>query len=289
MSTSCRVIAIANQKGGVGKTTTAVNLATALAATQKKVLLIDLDPQGNGTTGMGVPRYNRIPGTYEVMLENASFEQGIRATKIPLLYVMPASPDLAGAEVELVALPNREVILKNALRTFDFDYIFIDCPPALGMLTLNALVAAHRILIPLQCEYYALEGLSQLLSTFKAVKDRFNPGLELQGVVLTMYDSRNSLSGSVERDVRQHLGSKVYQTIIPRNVRVSEAPSHGKPVLIYDMKCAGSQAYIKLAAEVIKQEKEYQRTEMGSMKQDPIRPLQNVDVITQERNHHERI
>lgn len=250
-----KIISIVNQKGGVGKTTTTVNLSTALAAIQQKVLIIDLDPQANATTGLGIQRFSRIPGTYEVMLENCSFEEGVRKSKYSNLSIMPASPDLAGAEIELVNLENREFVLKSSIAANIFDYILVDCPPALGMLTLNALIASHEVIVPLQCEFYALEGLGQLLRTMEVVNSKFNPYLSLRGIVLTMFDNRNSLSSSVEKDVREHFKDKVYKTVIPRNVRVSEAPSHGKPVLIYDMKCSGSQAYIKLAAEVIKQEK----------------------------------
>lgn len=249
-----KIIAIANQKGGVGKTTTAVNLATAMAAIQKKVLLIDLDPQGNASTGLGIRSGDRRQGTYEFMVGTCSLEQAIKKTVVPGLFVMPASEDLRGAEIEFVTEKDRELILKTALQSAKFDYIYIDCPPAMGILTLNALVASHSVLIPLQCEYYALEGLSQLLKTIKIINENFNPRLSLEGVILTMFDSRNSLSASVEKDVRSHLGEKVYATVIPRNVRVSEAPSHGLPAMIYDFRSSGAQAYMKLASEILKKE-----------------------------------
>ncbi len=251
-----RVIAVANQKGGVGKTTTAINLATALAACGRRVLIFDLDPQGNASTGLGVPRTQRDRDTYAVLCEGLPVERAILPTAIPLLSIIPASVDLSGAEIELVQVERREFRLAEALSGLtDCDYVLIDCPPSLGLLTLNALVAADAVLVPLQCEFYALEGLSHLLKTIERIKRSLNPRLEIQGVVLTMYDKRNNLSDMVAADVREHLGQKVYETVIPRNVRVSEAPSHGKPVLVYDLRCPGSQAYLHLAGEVLKRER----------------------------------
>lgn len=253
-----RVIAIANQKGGVGKTTTAVNLATALAACGRRILLFDLDPQGNASTGLGVPHHARTTGSYHVLLGDTPVPAATVATAIPGLSVVPSSMDLAGAELELVDIERREFRLRGALEGArdSYDHILIDCPPSLGLLTLNALVAADALLVPLQCEFYALEGLSHLVRTVERIRRSLNPRLEIQGVVLTMFDKRNNLSGQVAADVRQYFGGKVYETIIPRNVRVSEAPSHGKPVLLYDMDCPGSQAYIHLASEVIRRERE---------------------------------
>lgn len=251
-----RVLAIANQKGGVGKTTTAINLATALAACDKKILIVDLDPQGNASTGLGLSRSDRSSGVYQVLVRDASIGQSTVETDIPRLTVVPSAQDLSGAEIELVALDRREFRLSDALKPvmFDYDFVLIDCPPALGLLTLNALSAADAVLVPLQAEFYALEGLTHLLGTVERVKRHLNPRLTIQGIVLTMFDRRNNICDMVAEDVRAHLGNKVYETVIPRNVRVSEAPSHGKPVLLYDMKCAGSQAYIHLASEMLKRE-----------------------------------
>jgi chromosome partitioning protein len=253
-----RVLAIANQKGGVGKTTTAVNLATAMAATGKKALIIDLDPQGNASTGLGIEYTARDLTAYDLLLGEATFEDACQQTDIPRLSVVPSSVDLSGAELELIDLDEREFRLQNAVcrAQLHFDYVLIDCPPALGLLTLNALCAADAVLVPLQCEYYALEGLSHLVRTIDRVKRAFNPSLEIQGVVLTMYDRRNNLSEMVAADVREHFGDKVYRTVIPRNVRVSEAPSHGKPALVYDWRCVGSQAYIHLAREMLQRERQ---------------------------------
>jgi len=254
---SARVIAIANQKGGVGKTTTAVNLATALAAVGKKVLLLDLDPQGNASTGLGIPRHSRGITSYQVLIGEQEVGSAIVSTTVPRLVVVPASVDLSGAEIELVGAERREYRLREALagRDLPYDYVLIDCPPSLGLLTLNALVAAQAVLVPLQCEFYALEGLSHLIRTIERVKRHLNPTLEIQGVVLTMFDKRNNLSDLVAADVRDHFGDKVYETVIPRNVRVSEAPSHGKPVLLYDLRCPGAQAYVHLAGEVLRRER----------------------------------
>ena len=251
-----RILAIVNQKGGVGKTTTAVNLATALAAVKKRVLLIDFDPQGNASTGLGISRQNRRVTSYDVLLADVSVMEAAIATPIPLLSLVPSSVDLSGAEIELVEVSGREFRLRKALDGIAgaYDYVLIDCPPSLGLLTLNALVAAHAVLVPLQCEFYALEGLSHLVRTVERVKRSLNPNLEIQGVVLTMFDKRNNLSDLVAADVRGHFGEKVYDTVIPRNVRISEAPSHGKPVLIYDFRSAGAQAYIHLASEVLRRE-----------------------------------
>jgi chromosome partitioning protein len=251
-----RIIAIANQKGGVGKTTTAINLSTALAAVGRRVLLFDLDPQGNASTGIGVDRHAAASGSYDIVIGGAPVASSVIATAVPGLSVVPASPDLSGAELELVDLERREFRLDAALRGFEdrYDYVLIDCPPALGLLTLNALVAADGVLVPLQCEYLALEGLSQLVRTVERVRSAFNARLSIQGIVLTMFDSRNNLSTLVADDVRGYFGDVVYRTVIPRNVRVSEAPSHGKPVLLYDFRCPGSQAYIHLAGEVLRRE-----------------------------------
>ncbi len=253
-----RIIAIANRKGGVGKTTTTVNVATAMAAAGKKVLVVDLDPQGNASTSMGVDKRGRMASSYEVLLGDKRLSEAIVWTEIPNFSLVPSSADLAGAEVELVDMENREYALKNALKkdAVNYDYILIDCPPSLSLVTINALVAADAVIVPLQCEFLALEGITDLIRNINQIKKKFNPKLELQGVVLTMYDRRNNLSQMVEDDVRNFFGKKVYQTVIPRNVRISEAPSHGKPVLIYDFKCPGSQAYISLTGEVLKREKE---------------------------------
>ena len=258
-----RILVVANQKGGVGKTTTAVNLGTAMAACELQVLLIDLDPQGNASTGLGIPRNERDNDSYAVLIGEVSMAAAIMPSTVPGLYVVPSSQNLSGAEIELVSVDKREYRLREALvRHLEaeqqlFDFIIIDCPPSLGLLTLNAFVAADAVLVPLQCEFYALEGLSMLLKTIERVRKAFNPALELQGIVLTMADKRNNLSEQVAADVRAHLGAKVYNTVIPRNVRVSEAPSHGLPALVYDLQCAGSQAYIHLATEVIKRERSY--------------------------------
>ena len=251
---SARILAIANQKGGVGKTTTAINLATALAACDKRVLVLDIDPQGNATTGLGVPREAIGLTSYDVLVDGAPIASAILATQVPQLWILPGSVDLAGAELELASALAREFRLRNALATIaaGYDYILIDCPPSLNLLTVNALTAATGVLVPLQCEYYALEGLSQLLKTVELVKQNLNSTLEIEGVVLTMYDRRNNLCDMVAADVRRHFGDKVFDTVIPRNVRLSEAPSHGKPALLYDLRCSGSQAYIQLAGELLR-------------------------------------
>jgi chromosome partitioning protein len=249
-----RIVAVANQKGGVGKTTTAINLATALAAAGHRVLVIDLDAQGNASTGLGIERKARALTSYELILGEAELENAVVTTDIPGLFIIPASQDLAGADLEFTARERREFLLSRAIRSRvgDYDEVLVDCPPSLNLLTINALVAADSVLVPLQCEFYALEGLSQLMRTIERVQRALNPRLDLQGVVLTMYDQRNNLCDLVAEDVRSHLGAKVFDTMIPRNVRIAEAPSHGKPVLIYDHGCAGSQAYIRLAAEVLR-------------------------------------
>ncbi len=252
-----RILSVANQKGGVGKTTTSVNLATALSAVGKKVLLVDLDPQGNASTGLGVKRAGLRASTYDIIFEDASIEETVKPTKVPGLDVLPSSIHLSGAEIELVTMRRREYRLQEALRVpMIYDYVIIDCPPSLSLLTLNALVASDSIVVPLQCEFYALEGLSHLVKTIERVQKSFNARLDIHGVVLTMFDKRNNLSGMVAQDVRKYFGDKVYKTVIPRNVRLSEAPSYGLPAIVYDMKCSGARAYISLAKEVLKREKE---------------------------------
>jgi chromosome partitioning protein len=255
-----RVLAVANQKGGVGKTTTAINLGTALAAVGERVLLIDADPQGNASTGLGVARARRKTTLYDVLVGDASLAAAIVNTDVPGLDVVPADADLSGVEIELGTHPRRSYRLKEAVaglagQTQPYSYALIDCPPSLNLLTVNAMTAANAVLVPLQCEFFALEGLTQLMRTVELVRGSLNPTLDIQGVVLTMYDRRNSLSEQVARDVREHFGDKVYDAVIPRNVRVSEAPSFGKPALIYDLKCAGSQAYLRLAREVVARER----------------------------------
>ena len=261
-----RILVIANQKGGVGKTTTAINLGTALAAVGEPTLVIDIDPQGNCSTGLGVPQASRTLTIYDVLMGEASIADAIVATRIPNLSLVPATVDLSGAELELIDKPRRNFILKDALAEYSvhgsngegasqFSYVLIDCPPSLTLLTINAMVAADAVMVPLQCEFFALEGLSQLLKTIELVRANLNPTLDIQGIVLTMFDKRNKLSDQVAADVRQNMGEKVYSTVIPRNVRISEAPSHGLPALVYDLRCPGSQAYIKLAVEMIQRER----------------------------------
>jgi chromosome partitioning protein len=256
-STKPRVLSVVNQKGGVGKTTTTVNLATALAAVDKKVLIIDFDPQGNASTGLGISQNKREITSYELVLGEASVGKAIQKTAVPNLHIIPATIDLSGAEIEMVTMAKREFRLKEALseNPYNYDYILIDCPPSLGLLTINALVAADAVLIPLQCEFYALEGLSHLVKTVELVRANLNSDLSIHGIVLTMYDRRNKFTEQIENDVREYFGEKVYNSVIPRNIRMSEAPSHGKPALIYDMNCAGSKAYIKLASELLKRER----------------------------------
>lgn len=252
-----RILSVANQKGGVGKTTTSVNLATALSAIGQKVLLVDLDPQGNASTGLGIKRAGLRTSTYDVIFEDASVAETVKTTKVPGLDVLPSSIHLSGAEIELVTARRREYRLQEALRVpMDYDYVIIDCPPSLSLLTLNALVASDSIVVPLQCEFYALEGLSHLVKTIERVQKNFNQRLEIHGVVLTMFDKRNNLSGAVAQDVRKYFGDKVYKSVIPRNVRLSEAPSYGLPAIVYDMSCPGSKSYINLAKEVLKRERE---------------------------------
>jgi chromosome partitioning protein len=257
-------VAIANQKGGVGKTTTAINLATALAAIGWKVLLADLDPQGNASTGLGIDRRNRACSTYDVMSGDAKLRASILTTAVPRLHIAPSTLDLAGIELEISTARDRAFRLRKALEGLNegqsadevYSYVLVDCPPSLNLLTVNAMAASNAILVPLQCEFFALEGLSQLLKTVEQVKETLNPGLSIHGIVLTMFDARNNLSNQVVADVREFMGKKVYDTIIPRNVRISEAPSYGKPVLVYDLKCVGSEAYLKLATEIIQRERE---------------------------------
>lgn len=254
-----RVLAVANQKGGVGKTTTAINLGTALAAVGETVLLIDIDPQGNASTGLGVRRQHRAASVYDVLSGESSILQASVTTTVPGLDLLPSDADLSGIELELGQADRRSYRLRDALESLKssgrYSYVLIDCPPSLNLLTVNAMTAADAVFVPLQCEFFALEGLTQLMRTINLVQGSLNPHLEIQGVVLTMYDRRNSLSEQVASDVRSHFGEAVYSTVIPRNVRVSEAPSFGKPVLIYDLKCAGSQAYLKLAKEVVSRER----------------------------------
>lgn len=259
-----RVLAIANQKGGVGKTTTAINLGTALAAIGEHVLIIDLDPQGNASTGLGIDRKSRQHSTYDVLVGEAVVRDAVITTAVPHLDIAASTMDLAGFELEVGQARDRAFRLRSALtplnegkgNTTNYTYVLVDCPPSLNLLTINAMAAADAILVPLQCEFFALEGLSQLLKTVEQVKETLNPNLTIHGIVLTMYDARNNLSGQVVADVREFMGKKVYDTVIPRNVRVSEAPSHGKPVLIYDLKCVGSEAYLRLATELIQRERE---------------------------------
>jgi chromosome partitioning protein len=254
-----RVLALANQKGGVGKTTTAINLGTALAAIGERVLVVDLDPQGNASTGLGIDRKSRHRSTYDVLVGTTALEDAIVTTAVPHLAIAPSTMDLSGLELEIASARDRAFRLRQALSGLQagsrYSYVLVDCPPSLNLLTINAMAAANAILVPLQCEFFALEGLSQLLKTVEQVKTTLNPALTIHGIVLTMYDARNSLAGQVVADVRQFMGEKVYQTVIPRNVRVSEAPSYGKPVLLYDLKCVGSQAYLRLASEIIQREK----------------------------------
>lgn len=256
--TGPRVMALVNQKGGVGKTTTAINLGTALAAVGQRVLILDMDPQGNASTGLGVDAGSRDVSSFDVLIGESTMQQAITQTGVPGLALVPSTMDLLGAEMELAENPRRLMRIRDELARLGqgaYDFILIDCPPSLNLLTLNAMSAAQSILVPLQCEFFALEGLSQLLSTIEQVRGSLNSALEIQGIVLTMHDPRNNLSRQVEEDVRTHFGDKVYKTLIPRNVRVSEAPSFGMPALLYDHKCAGSQAYMKLASELIQKEK----------------------------------
>jgi chromosome partitioning protein len=257
-----RVLVLANQKGGVGKTTTAINLGTALAAIGEHVLIVDLDPQGNASTGLGIDNRNRSHSTYDVLTGEAALRDAILPTAVPKLSIAPSTLDLSGLELEISQERDRAYRLRDALGSLNragdetaFSYVLVDCPPSLNLLTVNAMAAAHAVLVPLQCEFFALEGLSQLLKTVEQVKQALNPSLEIHGIVLTMHDARNNLSNQVVADVRQHMGAKVYDTVIPRNVRISEAPSYGKPVLVYDLKCVGSEAYLKLATEIIQREK----------------------------------
>ncbi|WEK51047.1 MAG: ParA family protein [Candidatus Kaistia colombiensis] len=260
-----RVIALANQKGGVGKTTTAINLGTALAAIGEEVLIVDLDPQGNASTGLGIDRKSRLRSTYDVLVGESTLAEIVMETAVPRLSVAPSTMDLLGVELEIAGRSDRAFKLRRAIashmqrpesiRSRNYSYVLVDCPPSLNLLTINALSAAHSILVPLQCEFFALEGLSQLLQTVDQVKHALNPELSIHGIVLTMFDSRNNLASQVVADVRAHMGDAVYDTVIPRNVRISEAPSHGKPVLLYDFKSTGSQAYLRLASEIIQREK----------------------------------
>ena len=259
-----RILSLANQKGGVGKTTTAINLGTALAAIGERVLIVDLDPQGNASTGLGIDRRSRNVSTYDVLIGEAPLRDAVVATAVPRLHIAASTMDLSGLELELGSTRDRAYRLRDAIAALntnatdetDYTYVLIDCPPSLNLLTVNAMAASDAILVPLQCEFFALEGLSQLLQTVEQVRSTLNPNLSIHGIVLTMFDSRNNLSNQVVADVRQFMGSKVYNTMIPRNVRISEAPSYGKPVLVYDLKCVGSEAYLKLATEVIQRERE---------------------------------
>jgi chromosome partitioning protein len=259
-----RIISLANQKGGVGKTTTAINLGTALAAIGERVLIVDLDPQGNASTGLGIDRASRNVSTYDVLIGEAPLRDAVVPTAVPRLHIAASTMDLSGLELELGSTKDRAFRLRDAIAALnthitpesDYTYVLIDCPPSLNLLTVNAMAASDAILVPLQCEFFALEGLSQLLQTVEQVRSTLNPNLSIHGVVLTMFDSRNNLSNQVVADVRQFMGAKVYNTMIPRNVRISEAPSYGKPVLVYDLKCSGSEAYLKLATEVIQRERE---------------------------------
>lgn len=253
-----RIITIANQKGGVGKTTTAINLATALAAIGERVLIIDLDPQGNASTGLGIERRDRKLSSYDLLMGYNSISETVMETAVPNLHIVPSTMDLLGFEMEISQASDRAFKLRRAVNAndaFNYSYILLDCPPSFNLLTMNAMAAAHSILVPLQCEFFALEGLSQLLETVDQVRRTVNPSLDIQGIVLTMFDARNNLAQQVVNDVKSYLGDKVYQTLIPRNVRVSEAPSYGKPAILYDLKCAGSQAYLQLASEVIQRER----------------------------------